>query len=265
MKNLKILILLFTGILLVSCGGNPNYEKNLTLAKKWIEAFETGNIDLWKEVVSENLVDVAPMYGMGEVDYNTSLQVAEFYVQNYSNVKFKNQVWLPGIDTLTMKPDGSVRVYGNWTGKSKSTGRDFSMVSYHNFGFKDGKIVSTGEYFDATGMVNSVGPNQRNVVVATAKVNKKNIDKFQELMDSEGGLSVTRNYDGCSHLETFYNEESSTYFIVEYWESFEKYETYLDWRFNKDPSKFTDEVWPYVDGGQKGFSAYFNNTKYKFY
>ena len=84
-------------------------------------------------------------------------------------------------------------------------------------------------------------------------------------MDSEGGLSVTRNYDGCSHLEAFYNEESSTYFIVEYWESYEKYEAYLDWRFNKDPSKFTDKVWPYVIGGQNGFSAYFNNTKYNFY
>ena len=79
------------------------------------------------------------------------------------------------------------------------------MVSYHNFDFKDGKIVSIGKYFDATGMVNSVGPNQRNVVVASTKVNKKNIDKFQKLIDSEGGLSVTRNYDGCSHLETFYN------------------------------------------------------------
>ena len=146
MKDLKKIILLFTGIFLVSCGGNPNYEKNLPLAKKWIEAFETGNIALWKEVVSENLVDVAPMYGMGEVDYNTSLQVAEFYVQNYSNVKFKNQVWLPGIDTLTMKPDGSVRAYGNWTGKSKSTGRDFSMFSYHNFDFKDGKIVSRNNF-----------------------------------------------------------------------------------------------------------------------
>ena len=114
-------------------------------------------------------------------------------------------------------------------------------------------------------MVNSVGPAQRNVVVATAKVSKKNIDKFQELMDSDGGLSVTRNYDGCSHLESFYNEESSTYFIVEYWDSYEKYEAYLDWRFNKDPNKFTDKVWPYVTGGQKGFSAYFNNTKYKFF
>ena len=90
MKNFLILAL---ALLVLSCStNNPTYEENLTLAKKWIEAFETGNIDLWKEVVSENLVDVAPMYGMGEVDYNTSLQVAEFYVQNYSNVKFKNQV-----------------------------------------------------------------------------------------------------------------------------------------------------------------------------
>ena len=172
---MKKILTLTLVLLIFSCStNNPNYEENLTLAKKWIEAFETGNIDLWKDVVSEDLVDVAPIYGMGEVDYNSSLQVAEFYVQNYSNVKFKNQVWLPGIDTLTMKPDGSVRAYGNWTGKSKSTGRNFSMVSYHNFDFKDGKIVSTGEYFDATGMVNSVGPNQRNVVVATAKVNKDN-------------------------------------------------------------------------------------------
>ena len=262
---MKKLLLLILALLVVSCSNNPDYENNLKLAKKWVKAFETSNLDLWKEVVSEDLVDVAPMYGMGQVDYKTSLQVAEFYVQNYQDVKFENQIWLPGIDTLTKKPDGSVRAYGTWTGKSKSTGRNFSLTSYHNFDFKDGKIVSTGEYFDATGMVNSVGPAQRNVVVAMAKVSNKNIDKFQELMDSEGGLSVTRNYDGCSHLEAFYNEESSTYFIFEYWESYEKYEAYLDWRFNKDPSKFTDKVWPYVIGGQNGFSAYFNNTKYNFY
>ena len=163
----------------MSCSTNPNYQNNLKLAKKWVQAFETSNVELWKEVVSEELIDIAPMYGMGQVDYKTALQVAEFYVQNYTNVKFENQVWLPGIDTLTMKPDGSVRAYGTWTGTSKSTGRNFSLNSYHNFDFKDGKISSTGEYFDATGMINSVGPAQRNVVVATAKVSKKNIDKFQ--------------------------------------------------------------------------------------
>lgn len=264
---MKKLLLVAFSFALFGCtsGTHKDYEANLALAKKWVQAFETSNIDLWKEVVSEDIVDVAPMYGMGQVDYAVSYQVAEFYVNNYTDVKFNNPVWLPGIDTLTMQPDGSVRAYGNWTGKSKTTGRTFSVASYHNFDFKDGKIITTGEYFDATGMVNAVGPIQRNVVVATAKVSKKNIGEFQKLMDSEAGLSTTRNYDGCSHLEAFYNPETSTYFIIEYWDSFEKYEAYLDWRFNEDPTKFTDKVWPYVTGGQKGFSAYFNNTEYKFY
>ncbi|MGB2086584.1 MAG: antibiotic biosynthesis monooxygenase [Flavobacteriaceae bacterium] len=264
MKHILFCLSLF---LLVGCNSvtNKDYEANLVLAKKWVSSFETNNVELWKEVVSEDLVDVAPLYGMGQVDYQTSLNIANFYVNNYEEVEFQNPVWLPGVDTLTMKPDGSVRAYGTWTGKSKSTGRTFSVTSYHNFDFKEGKIVSTGEYFDATGMVNAVGPVQRNVVVATAKVKPQNLKKFQELMDSENGLSVTRNYDGCLHLESFYHKESSTYFIMEYWESFEKYEAYLDWRFNKDPSKFTNKVWPYVVGGQKGFSAYYNNTDYKFY
>ena len=64
----------------MSCNSNPEYESNLAVAKKWVQAFEDQNIDLWKEAVSENLQDIAPMYGMGMVDYETSLQVAEFYV-----------------------------------------------------------------------------------------------------------------------------------------------------------------------------------------
>ena len=57
--------------------------------------------------------------------------------------------------------------------KSLSTGREFSVMSYHNFDFRDGKISSTGEYFDATGMVNAVGPVQRNVIVVTIDLKKK--------------------------------------------------------------------------------------------
>ena len=140
MKKIIILIV----VLVTSCSTNLDYQNNLKLAKKWVQAFETSNVELWKEVVSQELVDVAPMYGMGQVDYKTSLQVAEFYVQNYTDVKFKNQVWLPGIDTLTMKPDGSVRAYGTWTGTSKSTGRKFSMTSYHNFDLRMGKYLQQG-------------------------------------------------------------------------------------------------------------------------
>ena len=262
MKKFKLLLI---GILFVSCDSNPDYQSNLAVAKKWVQAFEDGNIDLWKEAVSEDLQDIAPMYGMGMVDYETSLQVAEFYIQNYTDVKFNDPVWLPGIDTLTMKPDGSVRAYGRWSGKSLSTGREFSLMSYHNFDFEDGKISSTGEYFDATGMVNAVGPAQRNVVVFTAKVSKRNIEKVQELMDSDAGLTVTRNWEGCTHLEAFYNEETETYFIYEYWDSYEQYEEYLDWRFNVEEPSFVQTVIPLVKGGENGMQAYYNNSTYNFY
>ena len=262
---MKKLILLLVGILFVGCDSNPKYESNLAVAKKWVQAFEDQNIELWKEAVSEDLQDIAPMYGMGMVDYETSLQVAEFYIQNYTDVKFNDPVWLPGIDTLTMKPDGSVRAYGRWSGKSLSTGREFSLMSYHNFDFEDGKISSTGEYFDATGMVNAVGPVQRNVVVFTAKVSKRNIEKFQELMDSDAGLTVTRNWEGCTHLEAFYNEETETYFIYEYWDSYKQYEEYLDWRFNVEEPSFVKTVTPLVKGGENGMQAYYNNSTYNFY
>lgn len=262
---MKKIILLFVGILFVGCNSNPKYESNLAVAKKWVQAFEDQNIELWKEAVSEDLQDIAPMYGMGMVDYETSLQVAEFYIQNYTDVKFNDPVWLPGIDTLTMKPDGSVRAYGRWSGKSLSTGREFSLMSYHNFDFEDGKISSTGEYFDATGMVNAVGPAQRNVVVFTAKVSKRNIEKFQELMDSDAGLTVTRNWEGCTHLEAFYNEETETYFIYEYWDSYKQYEEYLDWRRNVEEPSFVKTVTPLVKGGENGMQAYYNNSTYNFY
>ena len=262
---MKKIILLLAGILFVGCDSNPKYESNLAVAKKWVQAFEDQNIELWKEAVSEDLQDIAPMYGMGMVDYETSLQVAEFYIQNYTDVKFNDPVWLPGIDTLTMKPDGSVRAYGRWSGKSLSTGREFSLMSYHNFDFEDGKISSTGEYFDATGMVNAVGPAKRNVVVFTAKVSKRNIEKFQELMDSDAGLTVTRNWEGCTHLEAFYNEETETYFIYEYWDSYKQYEEYLDWRFNAEEPSFVQTVIPLIKGGENGMQAYYNNSTYNFY
>ena len=84
-------------------------------------------------------------------------------------------------------------------------------------------------------------------------------------MDSDDGLIVTRNAEGCTHLEAFYNEENQTYFIYEYWDSYEQYETYLNWRFNEDPSKLVAKAIPLVTGGEKGMKAHFNNTNYKFF
>ena len=64
-------VLLLITILIIGCNtvsnNNKNYETNKALAEKWIQTFETGNLDLWKDVVSKDLLDVAPLYGMGQV------------------------------------------------------------------------------------------------------------------------------------------------------------------------------------------------------
>ena len=60
------------------CNTNPDYQANLELAKKWVQVFENGDIELWKEIMSEDLRDQAPLYGMGEVDYATSHKLLNF-------------------------------------------------------------------------------------------------------------------------------------------------------------------------------------------
>ena len=62
-----------------------------------------------------------------------------------------------------------------------------------------------------------------------------------------------------------YNEENNTYFIIEYWESFEKYDAYLEWRLNDDPSGAADEVFKYLVGGRNGLVTNSDNIGYKFY
>ena len=77
-------------------------------------------------------------------------------MEGFKNVSFEDPIWLPGVDSETLATDGSVRVYGTWKGVSVETGNSFSVDSYHYFDVQDGLIIKSGDYFDATGMVNAV-------------------------------------------------------------------------------------------------------------
>ena len=160
---MKKIFLLATLGLFISCSNvqNPDYQANVEITKKWIEVFETQNFDLLTEIVSEDITATAPIYGMGQVGYDTYMNdIGKFYTDNFSNVKFNNPVFLPGVDNETLVPNGGVRIYGEWSGTSNESGKDFSVQAYHWFEFQDGKIVATGDYFDATGMLLAVAPDQ---------------------------------------------------------------------------------------------------------
>ena len=54
---------------------------------------------------------------------------------------------------VSLQNDGSIRVYGSWTGVHTETGNEFNLGSYHTMAFEDGKIVGGGDWFDLTGFV----------------------------------------------------------------------------------------------------------------
>ena len=131
MKNFKQLILLFAGILLVSCADNPNYDKNLATAQKLFALHGEENLAEQLALVSKDIQLEVPMYGSNELlGYDAYASIAKAYHDNFEDIKYNPEVWLPGVDTVSLKPDGSVRTYGTWTGKNSITGKDINLKGY---------------------------------------------------------------------------------------------------------------------------------------
>lgn len=133
------------------------YKTNLEIVQKAMACYETPqDYETFASLVHADVEHQSPVYGQGKVGYDGVLGQAKFYMEGFSNVAFENAVWLPGVDTTSYTNDGSVRVYGTWTGESNETGKSFSVDSYHYFDIQDGQIIASGDYFDATGMVIAV-------------------------------------------------------------------------------------------------------------
>lgn len=159
----KNLLIVFTIIVFMSCNSSADmslFEANKAIAEKYLGTYQNPtDFELFKTLTDENIQHQSPMYGAGIVGYDKVLEQGNFYMSNFSEVTFENTRWLPGVNEDTLKPDGSVRVYGTWKGVSNSSGKSFSVDSYHYFEVKDGKISQSGDFFDASGMVMAVQPD----------------------------------------------------------------------------------------------------------
>lgn len=262
MKNFKQLILLFAGMLLVSCADNPNYDKNLATAQKLFALHGEENLAEQLALVSKDIQLEVPMYGSNELlGYDAYASIAKAYHDNFEDIKYNPEVWLPGVDTVSLKPDGSVRTYGTWTGKNSITGKDINLKGYWYFNFDaEGKIIAQGDFFDYGGMMQAVGP--KNPVLVTLKVLPGKKQAMIDLLNTPDGLQTTREYDGCLSLEAFFNDSNNTYYVYGNWASYEHYQRYLDWRFNEDESKMAFKVMELCEGGEAGLIPIFPNTDY---
>ena len=262
MKNLNKIILILIGIVFVSCDSNTNYERNLATAKKLFELHGQEKFDEQLALVSKDIKLYTPIYDASNpLGFDAYKSILKSYHDNFEDIKYNAQVWLPGVDTLTLKPDGSVRTYGTWTGKSSITGKQINLSGYWYFNFDDeGKIKAQGEFFDYGGMMQAVAP--KNPVLVTLKVLPGKKQALIDLLNTPDGLQTTRNYDGSLSLEAFFNDETNTYYIYGDWVSYEHFQNYLDWRTNDDKSNMAQRVMALCEGGEKGLIPVFPNSNY---
>ena len=71
------------------------------------------------------------------------------------------EVMLPGLDTASMKADGSVRAYVRWQSESIGNGVKFNQKFYGVYKLnQDHKIIDADEYFDVTGLINATSASK---------------------------------------------------------------------------------------------------------
>jgi hypothetical protein len=167
----KLLLLAITSLLLTACSTTEKkeddtskkpddmtalYEKNLAVVKSAIAAFEKKDIEGWASSVADSAVWSSPVYGDTVTTKAHWKETLTAYLSNWNDLKLTKTTFLPGVDSTTRQPDGSVRFYGVWVGTHKS-GQQTSTKFYGTYDFnKDNKIISGDEYFDVGGLLSAV-------------------------------------------------------------------------------------------------------------
>jgi hypothetical protein len=136
------------------------FEKNLATIKAAISAFENENLDDFGNYVSDSVVYVPAMYGAPQTNKEGWKNLLTTFTTEFDSIRLTHALYLPGIDSVTHVPDGSVRYYGTWVSRHKSgvkTSARFYAV--YEFG-ADGKIIHAQDFFDVTGLLAAVAPKK---------------------------------------------------------------------------------------------------------
>lgn len=132
------------------------YEANLAAYKSQVAAFEKEDLSAWASTIDDNAVWLSPAYGDTVKTKAHWMESIKNIMDSNSNLHLTNAQFLPGVDSATQKPDGSVRYYGTWHATSAS-GKEINVKFYGTYDFnKDHKIISGNEFYDVGGVMNAV-------------------------------------------------------------------------------------------------------------
>jgi len=137
------------------------YEKNLAVLKASLTSFENEQIDEWATSLDDNAIWNSATYGAPVGTKEDWKKALTYYAAEWDSIRLTNASFLPGIDSASHEPDGSVRYYGTWVGVHKS-GMRTSINYYATLEFNsDNKVISASEFMDIGGLLNAVAPKKK--------------------------------------------------------------------------------------------------------
>lgn len=137
---------------------DPNitaFKENSKITLSVFEAFANKDLNTWETFLSDSLKSHGAQYG-GEATVTKEVlrQRLEGFHKLFNNIKPNDILFLPGVDTVTYKPNGDVRAYVRWTDDAALNGAKIEHKYYGVFKFnKDHKMIDTDEYFDVSGAI----------------------------------------------------------------------------------------------------------------
>ena len=161
---MRKIIMIALVCILTSCAQNqqnPNFEKNVELAKNWFNTFTAEDFEGISELMTDDVEWRSCLYGDPLMDKEATLAYMKGWQDAMENITYTPENYLPGVDPETGQLNGSVRTYGTWTGTNTESGKSFEIYMYHYFTINDeGKIINSGDFGDATGMLLAVAPDE---------------------------------------------------------------------------------------------------------
>ena len=166
----KLLLCILVSVSLIACtnqeikttnGDDANiatFKENSKIVEASMNAFTKNDPKAWDSYFADSAKFHSADYGKDAPDSALNLSAARLRLAGFhtivKNINAKFEQFVPDLDVVTYKPNGSVRAYIRMSGESISNGTKMSHKMYHVYTFnKDHKIVDIDEYFDVTGAV----------------------------------------------------------------------------------------------------------------
>lgn len=131
------------------------FKENSKVALELFHAFEKKDISVFERNLADTAKIIGAKYGdsvLTKAQNNANLTAL---TKLFSVSKANDIMLLPGVDTVTLLPNSTVRAYVRWTDDAlngaKIEHKYYAVMEFN----KDHKVTLIDEYFDVTGMLNA--------------------------------------------------------------------------------------------------------------